>query len=79
MEKNTPLLHCIVSSQGMGGNCYLRYDDTNPEKEEEKFFLGIRDMVEWLGKCAGDMVERLGKCAGDMVDWLDKCAGDIME
>lgn len=31
------------------GHCYLRYDDTNPEKEEEKFFTGIRDMVEWLG------------------------------
>lgn len=32
-----------------GGNCYLRYDDTNPEKEEEKFFVGINDMVNWLG------------------------------
>lgn len=31
------------------GICYLRYDDTNPEKEEEKFFVGIKDMVEWLG------------------------------
>lgn len=31
------------------GTCYLRYDDTNPEKEEEKFFTGIRAMVEWLG------------------------------
>lgn len=31
------------------GFCYLRYDDTNPEKEEEKFFIGIKDMVEWLG------------------------------
>ncbi|XP_030374880.1 probable glutamine--tRNA ligase [Scaptodrosophila lebanonensis] len=31
------------------GVCYLRYDDTNPEKEEEKFFVGIHDMVEWLG------------------------------
>ncbi|KAK0088432.1 hypothetical protein PV326_004831 [Microctonus aethiopoides] len=31
------------------GICYLRYDDTNPEKEEEKFFTGIREMVEWLG------------------------------
>lgn len=31
------------------GICYLRYDDTNPEKEEEKFFIGIKDMVEWLG------------------------------
>lgn len=31
------------------GLCFLRYDDTNPEKEEEKFFIGIKDMVEWLG------------------------------
>ncbi|XP_078066146.1 glutamine--tRNA ligase [Mustelus asterias] len=31
------------------GICFLRYDDTNPEKEEEKYFRGIRDMVEWLG------------------------------
>jgi glutaminyl-tRNA synthetase len=27
------------------GICFLRYDDTNPEKEEEKFFVGIKDMV----------------------------------
>ena len=32
------------------GICYLRYDDTNPEKEEEKFFTGILDIVQWLGK-----------------------------
>ncbi|XP_022920273.2 probable glutamine--tRNA ligase [Onthophagus taurus] len=31
------------------GVCFLRYDDTNPEKEEEKFFTGIKDMVNWLG------------------------------
>ncbi|XP_046996818.1 probable glutamine--tRNA ligase [Schistocerca americana] len=31
------------------GVCFLRYDDTNPEKEEEKFFVGIREMVNWLG------------------------------
>jgi glutaminyl-tRNA synthetase len=29
--------------------CFLRYNYTNPEKEEEKFFVGIKDMVEWLG------------------------------
>ena len=31
------------------GICYLRFDDTNPEKEEEKYFRGIIDMVTWLG------------------------------
>uniref|UniRef100_A0A1A9VDE2 Glutamyl/glutaminyl-tRNA synthetase class Ib catalytic domain-containing protein n=1 Tax=Glossina austeni TaxID=7395 RepID=A0A1A9VDE2_GLOAU len=32
-----------------GGICYLRYDDTNFENEDEKFLTVIRDMVEWLG------------------------------
>ncbi|WPK24102.1 hypothetical protein PUMCH_001358 [Australozyma saopauloensis] len=32
-----------------GGNCYLRYDDTNPEAEEEIYFQQIKSMVEWLG------------------------------
>lgn len=36
-------------AKAMGGNTYLRYDDTNPEKEEEKFFTAILDMVQWLG------------------------------
>lgn len=31
------------------GICFLRYDDTNPEKEEEQFFISIKEMVEWLG------------------------------
>ncbi|XP_064130624.1 glutamine--tRNA ligase isoform X2 [Loxodonta africana] len=31
------------------GICFLRYDDTNPEKEEAKFFTAIYDMVAWLG------------------------------
>lgn len=31
------------------GVCYLRFDDTNPEKEEEKYFQGIIEMVTWLG------------------------------
>lgn len=32
-----------------GGNCYLRFDDTNPEAEEEVYFRSISSMVEWLG------------------------------
>lgn len=32
-----------------GGNCYLRYDDTNPEAEEDVYFKSILRMVEWLG------------------------------
>ncbi|RKP16618.1 hypothetical protein ROZALSC1DRAFT_31474, partial [Rozella allomycis CSF55] len=31
------------------GICYLRYDDTNPEAEEEEYFTSIKESVEWLG------------------------------
>ena len=32
-----------------GGICHLRFDDTNPEKEEQEFVDGIIDTVRWLG------------------------------
>ena len=32
-----------------GGVCHLRFDDTNPEKEEQEYVDGIRDAVKWLG------------------------------
>ena len=31
------------------GRCYLRFDDTNPIKEEEEFVNAIIDDVRWLG------------------------------
>jgi glutaminyl-tRNA synthetase len=32
-----------------GGVCHLRFDDTNPEKEEIEYVNGIIDAVKWLG------------------------------
>ncbi|KAI4283737.1 MAG: hypothetical protein L6R38_001951 [Xanthoria sp. 2 TBL-2021] len=32
-----------------GGECYLRFDDTNPKGEEEQYFVAIEEMVKWLG------------------------------
>ena len=32
-----------------GGVCHLRFDDTNPEKEDTEYVLGIIDAVKWLG------------------------------
>ena len=31
------------------GICHLRFDDTNPEKEEDEYVHAIIDMVRWLG------------------------------
>lgn len=33
-----------------GGECILRFDDTNPDAEEEKYFGAIEDIIRWLGK-----------------------------
>ncbi|AWM79363.1 glutamine--tRNA ligase [Gammaproteobacteria bacterium ESL0073] len=32
-----------------GGDCHLRFDDTNPTKEEQEFIDAIKHDVEWLG------------------------------
>ena len=32
-----------------GGACHLRFDDTNPEKEELEYVNAIKEMVQWLG------------------------------
>src|ERR1700748_1069857 len=32
-----------------GGVCHLRFDDTNPEKEEQEYVDSIIDAVKWLG------------------------------
>ena len=37
-----------------GGACHLRFDDTNPEKEELEYVNAIKEMVQWLGWSWGD-------------------------
>jgi glutaminyl-tRNA synthetase len=35
--------------QEYGGRCHLRFDDTNPIKEEQEYVDAIKDAVKWLG------------------------------
>lgn len=36
-------------AQEFGGECHLRYDDTNPAKEEQEYIDSIQRDVHWLG------------------------------
>ena len=37
-----------------GGRTHLRFDDTNPEKEEQQYVDAIKDLVHWFGYNWGD-------------------------
>lgn len=36
-------------AQQFGGRCHLRFDDTNPAKEELEYIESIKESVRWLG------------------------------
>jgi glutaminyl-tRNA synthetase len=36
-------------AEEFGGDCHLRFDDTNPEKESQEFIESIQADVSWLG------------------------------
>ena len=43
-------------AEEFGGQCNLRFDDTNPSKEEQEFVDSIKEDVQWLGfQWAGDV------------------------
>jgi glutaminyl-tRNA synthetase len=38
-----------LENAGIGAKCHLRFDDTNPEKEESEYVESIKADVRWLG------------------------------
>ncbi|HCL26311.1 MAG TPA: glutamine--tRNA ligase, partial [Dehalococcoidia bacterium] len=41
-------------AEDFGGVCHLRFDDTNPTREEMEFVESIQEDVRWLGWDWGD-------------------------
>ena len=61
-------------AQEFGGHCNLRFDDTNPTKEEQEYIDAIQDDVRWLGYSwgehlyyASDYFERLYGWAEELI------------
>ena len=57
-----------------GGLCNLRFDDTNPEKEEQEYVNSILDSVRWLGFDFGPAA----LYASDYFDFMYKAAGYLI-
>ncbi len=61
------------TAQKYGGKCNLRFDDTNPTKEEEEFVQSIMEDVRWLGyqwdelRFASDYFEQLYQWAVQLI------------
>ena len=60
-------------AQRYGGVCNLRFDDTNPTKEDVEYVDAIREDIEWLGfhwgaeYYASDYFERLYRFAEELI------------
>jgi glutaminyl-tRNA synthetase len=53
-----------------GGACHLRFDDTNPEKENDEYVNAIIDTVKWLGFSWEFQTETNLYYASDYFDYL---------
>jgi glutaminyl-tRNA synthetase len=52
-----------------GGECNLRFDDTNPTKEETEYVEGIIEDVKWLGGDFGDRIFYASDYFQQLYDW----------
>ncbi|MGJ8673900.1 MAG: glutamine--tRNA ligase/YqeY domain fusion protein [Rubritalea sp.] len=61
-------------NQEVGGRCNLRFDDTNPIKEDVEYVESIKKDVEWLGFEWGDNLY----FASDYFDYFYECAVSLI-
>ena len=61
------------------GRCHLRFDDTNPAKEEQEFVDAILDSVHWLGFAYEKGGESNLYFASDYFDWMYQFAECLIE
>lgn len=64
-------------AQEYSGRCHMRFDDTNPEKENQEYVDSILESVNWLGYKWSDSLEDnlyytsdYFDCFYEMVEWL---------
>ena len=63
-------------AQEFGGKCNLRFDDTNPSKEETEYVDSIIEDVKWLGFDWEDRLFYASDYFEQLHDWAVKLIGD---
>src|SRR6478609_4024846 len=56
-------------AEEFGGKCNLRFDDTNPTKEEQEYVESIIEDVKWLGGDFGDRLFYASDYFQQLYDW----------
>lgn len=74
------------TAEKYGGTCNLRFDDTNPVKEDVEYIDAIKEDIEWLGfhwanvYFASDYFDFLYECALKLIDkglaYVDESSAD---
>jgi glutaminyl-tRNA synthetase len=58
-------------AQEFGGRCHLRFDDTNPTKEEQEYIDAIERDVRWLGFDWGRHLYHASDYFEQLYDWAE--------
>ena len=56
-------------AQEFGGRCHLRFDDTNPVKEEQRYIDSIKEDIRWLGFDWGEHLYYASDYFPQLYDW----------
>jgi glutaminyl-tRNA synthetase len=59
-----------------GGRCHLRFDDTNPTREEQEYIDAIEDDVRWLGFDWGTHLHHASDYFEQLYDWAEHLIGN---
>ncbi|MDU0457306.1 MAG: glutamine--tRNA ligase/YqeY domain fusion protein [Geobacteraceae bacterium] len=58
-------------ARDFGGRCHLRFDDTNPAKEEQEYIDSIKESVRWLGFDWGEHLYYASDYFGQLYQWAE--------
>ena len=60
------------SANEFGGRCHLRFDDTNPTKEEQEYIDAIKTDVHWLGFDWGEHLFHASDYFEQLYEWAEQ-------